>query len=85
MKRSLAIFEKVQGPEHLDVATSLHNLASLVQKQVCVGEVEGLCCLEVFFLQWLEVTRASDPPRSLGSWAFVLFVIDSNRNPQLNG
>ena len=30
-KRSLAIYEKALGPEHLDVATSLENYANLLR------------------------------------------------------
>ena len=30
----LAIFEKALGPEHPDTATSLHNLAFLLQDQL---------------------------------------------------
>ncbi|MDO8637675.1 MAG: tetratricopeptide repeat protein, partial [Dehalococcoidia bacterium] len=32
IKRSLAIWEKVLGPEHPDVATSLENYAGLLRK-----------------------------------------------------
>ena len=33
LQRALAIREKVLGPEHLDVATSLGNLAGLYESQ----------------------------------------------------
>eukprot|EP00752_Nemacystus_decipiens_P009335 g8343.t1 len=39
---SLAMLEKVLGPDHPDVATSLNNLASLLQSQGNYGEAEGL-------------------------------------------
>ena len=42
MQRDLAISEKVLGPEHPDVATSLHNLAMLYQVQERYAEAEPL-------------------------------------------
>ncbi|CAN0560911.1 unnamed protein product, partial [Laminaria digitata] len=33
-KRTLAIYEKALGPEHPSVATSLNNLAVLLENQV---------------------------------------------------
>ncbi len=37
-KRSLAIYERVLGPEHSHVATSLENYAALLRKTGRVGE-----------------------------------------------
>ena len=40
-ERSLAIREKVLGPDHPDVAGSLNNLAMLLYNQVRVDRLEG--------------------------------------------
>ena len=39
-ERSLAIREKVLGPDHPDVASSLNNLAGLLENQVRVDRLE---------------------------------------------
>jgi tetratricopeptide (TPR) repeat protein len=41
-RRSLAIYEKVLGPEHPDVATSLNNLARLYEAQGRHADAEPL-------------------------------------------
>ena len=39
-KRSLAIREKILGPDHPNIASSLHNLARLLESQVRVDPLE---------------------------------------------
>jgi hypothetical protein len=41
-KRVLAIREKALGPDHLDVAISLHNLAQLYRATKRINEAEKL-------------------------------------------
>lgn len=40
LRRSLAIQEQKLGPDHPEVATTLHNLAHLLAKQVSFSDVE---------------------------------------------
>ena len=42
-RRALAIREKALGPDHPDVATSLNNLALLLQKKGNYAAAEPLC------------------------------------------
>jgi len=42
MRRAVAIFEKVLGPEHPNVAVSLNNLSNLLKDSDRLGEAEPL-------------------------------------------
>lgn len=47
--RSLAIYEKVYGPDHPDVATCLNNLAMLVEQQVVgFSKFRAICAESTF-------------------------------------
>jgi class 3 adenylate cyclase/tetratricopeptide (TPR) repeat protein len=57
-ERALAIREKALGPEHLDVAESLHNLASLYRTQCQYNTAEPL------FKRALAICEKVDPEHS---------------------
>ena len=56
IQRALAIREKVLGPEHPDVANSLHNLAGLYRVQGRYGEAE------TFYQRSLAILRKAFGP-----------------------
>ena len=59
-QRSLAIWEKVLGPEHPDVATSLNNYAQLLRRQ---GKSDQAASMEARARAIREKHAQENPPK----------------------
>jgi hypothetical protein len=73
-ERALAIYQKVRGPEHRDTATTLDNLASLLQAQ---GDLAGAQPLHERAMAIREKGLGTEHPStaaSLNNLAHLLFV-----------
>ncbi len=70
-KRALAIREEVQGPEHLDTATSFNNLAFLYRVQGKLVEAEPLYKRALAIRERVLGTEHPDTALSLNNLAFL--------------
>jgi len=72
LERGLAVREKVLGPEHPDTATSLHNLAFLLQAQGDLAGARTLCERGLAIREKVLGPEHPDTAKSLNNLALVL-------------